>query len=94
MKIIKRSGEEQIFDLEKIVNAISKANITVAENLRLSDEQIQNIAKIIENDCSESSHIESVEEVQDMVEKEIMKLGYYEVAKNYITYRKFTERIW
>ena len=87
MKIIKRSGEEQVFDLEKIVSAISRANITVAEKLRLSEDQIQDIAQTIEKDCSVSAHIESVEEVQDMVEKEIMKLGAYEVAKNYITYR-------
>ena len=87
MKIIKRSGEEQIFDSDKILNAISKANNTVSDKVKLSDEQIQIIAKNIENNCKQSAHIESVEEIQDMVEKEIVKLGAYEVAKNYITYR-------
>ena len=87
MKIIKRSGAEQNFDIDKIINAVYKANITVSESLRLTEEQIKKIALNIEESCKHSAHIESVEEIQDMVEKEIMKFDAYEVAKNYITYR-------
>ena len=40
MKIIKRNGTEVAFDVEKIVNAIRKANNEVSEDNRLSEEQI------------------------------------------------------
>ncbi len=87
MKIIKRSGEEQEFDINKIINAISKANITVEEKLRLSDEQIKKIAENVQAMCRKTRRIEGVEEVQDMVENQIMKEGAFAVARNYITYR-------
>ena len=87
MKIIKRSGEEQVFDINKIINAIKKANITVEENLRLSDSQIQTIAENVQAMCRKTKRIEGVEEIQDMVENQIMKEGAFAVAKNYITYR-------
>lgn len=87
MKIIKRSGEEQIFDINKIKNAISKANITVSENLRLTPSQIDKIAENVMLHCSKSKHIENVEEVQDLVENQIMNEGAFLVAKNYILYR-------
>ena len=87
MKIIKRSGEEQEFDINKIINAISKANITVEEKLRLSDEQIKRIADNVQAMCRKTKRIEGVEEVQDMVENQIMKEGAFAVARNYITYR-------
>ena len=87
MKIIKRSGEEQEFDINKIINAISKANITVEEKLRLSDEQIKRIAENVQAMCRKTKRIEGVEEVQDMVENQIMKEGAFAVARNYITYR-------
>ena len=87
MKIIKRSGEEQEFDINKIINAISKANVTVEEKLRLSDEQIKRIADNVQAMCRKTKRIEGVEEVQDMVENQIMKEGAFAVARNYITYR-------
>lgn len=87
MKIIKRSGEEQTFDVNKIINAVSKANSSVDEKSRITTEQIDTIAHNIENQCRKTKRIENVEEVQDMVENEIMKLGAFELARNYITYR-------
>ena len=87
MKIIKRSGAEQSFDSDKITHAVYKANITVNGSLRLNDEQIAQITHNIEDLCKKATHVPNVEEIQDMVEKEIMKFGAYEVAKNYITYR-------
>lgn len=87
MNIIKRNGQEVKFNKENIVKAIHKANVTVDESLRLSDDQIEEISSTIENICRNSKYTPEVEKVQDMVEHEIMKYGKFEVAKNYITYR-------
>lgn len=87
MNIIKRSGEEQLFNKTKIVNAINKANKTVATNEKLSWEQIEAIVNSIEAHCKELGRAASVEEIQDLVEKEIMAKGAFALAKNYITYR-------
>ena len=85
MKVIKRSGAEVPFDITKIIAAISKANQSVKENL--SGTQIQNISANVEQACSLLGREPSVEEIQDMVEKQIMSCGAFEVAKHYITYR-------
>lgn len=87
MKIIKRSGEEQVFDISKIIKAISKANITVDEKYRLSEEQINSIANQVEAICKKKRRASSVEEIQDLVENEIMRTCNFDVARNYITYR-------
>lgn len=87
MKIIKRSGEEQTFDVNKIINAVHKANLSVDENHRITDGQIDTLAHNVEARCRKTKRIENVEEVQDMVENEIMSLGAFELARNYITYR-------
>ncbi len=87
MKIIKRSGEEVVFDREKIVVAIGKANVTVGERDRLTQKQIESIADDIEIECARVGHALSVESIQDLVETGIMQHGAYEVAKKYITYR-------
>ena len=87
MKIIKRNGEEQVFDINKIIEAIRKANLSVDEKLRLSDEQITKIAQEVQEKCRKTKRTENVEEVQDYVENGIMAEGAYEVARNYITYR-------
>ena len=55
MKIIKRSGKEDVFDRSKIIAAISKANITVVESEQLTPAQIEEIAQEIERRC-ESIH--------------------------------------
>lgn len=87
MKIIKRSGSEVTFDLEKIIAAVAKANNEVAHNERLSDEQIMVISKNIEQICEEMGRSLSVEEIQDLVENQIMNLRAFAVARKYITYR-------
>ena len=74
MKIIKRSGKETGFDMSKIVDAIAKANQEVAESDRLSDEQIHQIAQRITNNCEVMERIYNVEEIQDMVENEYLKM--------------------
>lgn len=87
MKIIKRSGIEEIFDITKIIAAVQKANATVEEAERLTEEQIRDIGQFVENAGSKMDRALSVEEIQDIVETRIMKCGAFEVAKRYITYR-------
>ena len=87
MKIIKRSGVENVFDRVKIENAVKKANITVEEPDRLSEEEVKDIALDIEERCGQMDRAMDVETIQDWVEADIMKHGKYTVAKHYITYR-------
>ena len=87
MKVIKRSGSETKFNASKIFNAISKANNSLDENFRLTDDQIREITAKVEKECKKRKRASSVEEIQDLVEKEIMAAGKYELAKTYITYR-------
>ncbi|MBP5651215.1 MAG: anaerobic ribonucleoside-triphosphate reductase [Clostridia bacterium] len=87
MKIIKRNGEEQVFDINKVIDAIHKANLTVDEKFRLKEEQIKAIADDVMAKCKKTKRTETVEEVQDYVENGLMAEGAYEVARNYITYR-------
>ena len=87
MKIIKRNGTEEAFDITKIMVAIGKANVTVEEGARLTPVQIRRIAQAVENACQALGRAAGVEEIQDLVEKHIMATGAYEVAKQYITYR-------
>ncbi len=91
MKIIKRSGEEVVFDRQKIVIAIGKANNTVTERDRLTEKQIESIADDIEIECAREGHALNVENIQDLVETGIMQHGAYEVAKKYIKYRHVQE---
>ena len=87
MKVIKRNGSEVVFDIEKIVAAVAKANDSVEEGLRLTPSQINRIAQFVELYCQSMNRSPSVEEIQDQVEIQIMAHGAYEVAKHYITYR-------
>ena len=87
MKVIKRNGSEMQFDLEKIVNAITKANEASEPDVRLTPMQIRRIAEAVELNCIRMNRAPGVEEIQDLVEKQIMAHGAYEVAKKYITYR-------
>ena len=87
MKIIKRNGSEAVFDITKIIQAITKANNVVAEDTRMTPMQIRRIAERVELHCKEMNRSPGVEEIQDLVETEIMAHGAYEVAKKYITYR-------
>lgn len=86
MKIKKRNGEIQDFDINKIINAITKANNSIESN-KLTGEQIIEIAKSVEAKCKSTKHIESVEEIQDMVEQSLVSINAFEIAKSYITYR-------
>lgn len=87
MKVMKRNGTEVVFDITKIIAAITKANNTIEEDARMTPVQIQRIAESVELSCQKMNRSPSVEEIQDLVESQIMAHGAYEVAKNYITYR-------
>ena len=87
MKIIKRSGREDVFDEDKIVNAVAKANASVGEADRLTDEEVKSVGANVTKIATSSSRALSVEEIQDLVENEIMARKKYRVARNYITYR-------
>ena len=87
MKIIKRNGSEVLFDQTKITAAIEKANNEVVETDRLSDEDIDNITNNVKYQCEKMKRALNVEEIQNLVENEIMKLNAFAVARKYITYR-------
>ena len=87
MKIIKRNGSEAEFDISKIENAITAANAEVPAAQRLTDRQISYASQNVADACVEAGHAVSVEEIQDLVEDEIMKLDRFEVARKYIIYR-------
>ena len=87
MKIIKRNGAEVVFDIDKIIMAVTKANDAVDEKVRMTPLQIERISQSVQIACEEMGRSPSVEEIQDLVEKAIMAHGAFEVAKEYITYR-------
>ena len=87
MKIIKRSGSEVSFDIQKIEAAIKAANDSVLDYEKLEECQIEEILANVENACENMKRSPSVEEIQDMVENQIMNQRAFTVARNYITYR-------
>ena len=87
MKIIKRSGVEVAFDITKIENAIRAANKDVQESDRLTERQVVYASQNVAEACENAGHTVAVEEIQDMVEDELMKLDKFEVARKYIIYR-------
>ena len=87
MKIIKRNGSEAPFDINKIENAIRKANAEVPEAERLTERQVVYASENVMDRCEAAGHSVSVEEIQDMVENELMALQKFTVARKYIIYR-------
>ena len=90
MKIIKRDGHIVDYSPDKIEIAISKANMEVPEEDRVSETQIKNIIKYIEGLKKKRM---LVEDIQDIIEMRLMALGKYELAKSYITYRYTRELV-
>ena len=87
MKIIKRSGMEVEFDRSKIIAAVKRANNSVVEGEKVSDEQVEKIAENVETICEGMNRALNVEEIQDLVENQIMNQKAFRLASNYITYR-------
>ena len=86
MRIIKRNGSEEDFNIEKIINAVKKANGS-GEHKYLTDEQIEDVADYVEYKCNKIGRAVSVEEIQDMVEDQLMAKGAFELARRYVRYR-------
>ena len=86
-KIIKRNGEEVTFDIDKIINAITKANGEVSKLHQMNEYQIMAIAEKVADQVKSSSHAVNVEDIQNMVETGIMEMRGYEVAQKYVRYR-------
>ncbi len=92
MKIIKRSGAEEVFDVQKIMTAVRKANVATLEAPELTEAQIEKIGKAIEEYCNSIGRALSVEEIQELVETQLMQAAAYETSKRYIRYR-FTHNL-
>ena len=86
MRIIKRNGSEEVFDIKKIIAAITKADCA-SDKRELTQEEIVDIADYVEYKCNKLGRAVSVEEIQDMVEDQIMAKGAFELAKTYVRYR-------
>ena len=86
MKIIKRNGSEEAFDISKIIAAVEKAN-KACEKGKISQEEILDVADYVEYKCNKMNRAVNVEEIQDMVEEQLMAKGAFKLAKNYVTYR-------
>ncbi len=84
MKVIKRDGRVVDFDRSKIQIAIEKANKDVRTKERATKEEIKEIIKYVEE--LDKRRI-LVEDIQDIIEKKLMELDKYELAKQYIVYR-------
>lgn len=83
MNIRKRDGRIEDFKSEKITKAIAKAFKSLGENISENNLEIitKKVVELINNETP------TVEEIQDLVERVLMELNYFEVAKNYILYR-------
>ena len=93
MKLIKRNGSEVTFDAEKIYVAVEKANMAIDEMERISDREIRRVTDKVTRKCEKMKRAVSVEEVQDLVERELMATGNFLLAKTYITYRYTRELV-
>lgn len=85
--ITKRDGSKEPYNIGKIQAVIQKAFARTSEN---SDENIQAVLTYFVNHFSK---LDTVEEIQDAVEKSLMAKKFYNTAKEFILYRKQRENI-
>ena len=91
MEIIKRNGNVEQYDKNKIAVAIQKsfASVGTEVNTVLINEMVDAVERFIET----HSDMRNVESIQDQVEKTLMQNGFYDEAKSYILFRfQRTER--
>ena len=86
MQAIKRDGTEVRFDINKIINAIRRANSEVERRNQISAEDIKGVANNVNQTCKQYGRVISVEEIQNLVEEQLMSLNH-EIARKYIRYR-------
>ncbi len=84
MKVIKRDGRAVEYERTKIEIAIEKANNEVRGDEKATQEEINNIINYIE-DLGKKRML--VEDIQDIIEKKLMEIGKFDLAKKYIVYR-------
>lgn len=84
MLVIKKDGKEKDFDIIKIKVGIEKANKSTNE---LLPDDINKVSNYVFNECNKIKRSINVAEIQDIVEKALMKYNYFETAKAYIKYR-------
>ena len=91
-QVIKRSAALVPFNPDRITNAIYRAFVAVGDRDRQTAEKLSDqVVQLLEDDFS-AARIPTVEEIQDVVEKVLIKEGYAEVAKAYILYRDERKR--
>lgn len=87
MNVIKRNGSEVIFDIEKIKVSLTKANNSIEDQHRITDQDIMNICNKVWTKSKRLNRAVAVEEIQDFVEDALISLNKYAIAKHYIKYR-------
>lgn len=92
-KIVKRNGQVVPFDKEKIVNAIFKAAVEVGgEDRRLAEILADKVVHQLEL-TKQPPALPSVEEVQDLIEKELIEAGHARTAKTFIIFRHIHNKL-
>lgn len=84
LQVIKRNGSQVAYDPQKITIAIQKANKEVAEKEQASDLVIAEIIRSLE---LSKKGLVPIEEIQDFIEMQLIKMNKAELAKKYIIYR-------
>ena len=92
MKVIKRNGSEVDFDSNKILVAITKANAEIDSIDKLSTNEINTVVYSISEQINKSTRAVTVEEIQDIIEDNLMRIRAYKVARAYIRYRYDREK--
>ena len=90
--VIKRDGIKEEFNRNKIRDAVLKAFGVTQNSNKTMDEDIYRAVTEITNSVVETED-QSIEDIQDQIEELLMDLGYHDVAKKYILYRKEREDI-
>ena len=86
MKVRKLGGKEEDFSLDKIINAVKKANNSVEKEKRMNDEKINQVVEFVQKKIKNYSTID-VDTIHDFVEKALMNKNQYDIAKSYVLYR-------
>ena len=92
--IVKRNSVKKPFELDKVTDAILKAMSSVDNGNRDDAEKVSFdvYTILLERKESISNYIPNVEELQDLVEQQLMKTTFLDVAKAYILYRNTQAR--
>ena len=93
MTVVKRNGKIEKLSKKKIFDSISNANLSVTEDERLTQKQINRIVDTIVTFCETQEEPIHIDLLENIIEKKIMEAQGYEVAKRYITYRYEKERV-